>query len=339
MTTFWSVAAILCAAAVAFILIPLWQQKRRSGQWSVIGLAGAFALVPVAAGLYLHVSTWNPEAAGEASEGVRIVAELAERMRENPDDAQGWRLLGRSYMALGQHTQARSAFREAWVRTPVPDNDLKLSFAESLVLTDRTMLTGDAGRLIEEVLAAEPNNLKALWYGGLVAQELGREEELHARWTRLLQLGIPEELANVVRAQLARLTPAVTGNGPGPVANPDSAAGGAGIRLRVRLGDGRSLEQLGAQAALFIFARAPGGGPPVAVIREPAAAVPGEFVLTDADSMIPGRSLADYDELTVIARLSVSGQPTEQAGDWYAQTVVRPKDAELVELVIDQVVQ
>jgi cytochrome c-type biogenesis protein CcmH len=219
----------------------------------------------------------------------------------------------------------------------VPDNDLKLSFAESLVLTDRTMLTGDAGRLIEEVLVAEPNNLKALWYGGLVAQELGREEELRARWTRLLQLGIPEELANVVRAQLARLTPAVTGNGP--VANPDSAAGGAGIRLRVRLGDGRSVEELGAQAALFIFARAPGGGPPVAVIRERAAAVPGEFVLTDADSMIPGRSLADYDELTVVARLSVSGQPTEQPGDWYAQTVFRPKEAELVELVIDQVVQ
>jgi hypothetical protein len=49
--------------------------------------------------------------------------------------------------------------------------------------------------------------------------------------------------------------------------------------------------------------------------------------------------LADYDELTVVARLSVSGQPTEQPGDWYAQTVFRPKEAELVELVIDQVVQ
>ena len=337
MTTFWVVAALLCAAAVAFLLFPLWRQRRLNGRWSLIGLATAFAVVPVAAGLYLHVTTWNPEVAGEVSEGIRIVAQLAERMRETPDDVEGWRLLGRSYMALGQHAQARSAFREAWIRTPDPDNELKLSFAESLVLTDRTMLVGDAGRLIEEVLAAEPNNVKALWYGGLVAQELGRQDELRARWTRLLALGIPEELANVVRAQLALLPPSDSEGSPASAAAREVA--GPSIRLRVQLGEGRAVDQLGPQAALLIFARAAGGGPPVAVIREAASAVPGEFTLSDANSMIPGRSLADYDELTVVARLSASGQATEQAGDWYAQAVVRPQEAQVVELVIDQVVQ
>ena len=56
--------------------------------------------------------------------------------------------------------------------------------------------------------------------------------------------------------------------------------------------------------------------------------------------MIKGRSLGDYDELTLIARLSKTGQPQEQPGDWYAQTRYRPKEGpDTVALVIDQVVQ
>ena len=99
------------------------------------------------------------------------------------------------------------------------------------------------------------------------------------------------------------------------------------------------MAQLGPNAQLFIFARAPEGGPPLAVIRQPATAVPGEFTLSDANSMIQGRSLSNYEELTVVARLSASGQPTEQPGDWFAQTAFRPKEGGSVALVIDQVVQ
>jgi hypothetical protein len=55
--------------------------------------------------------------------------------------------------------------------------------------------------------------------------------------------------------------------------------------------------------------------------------------------MIQGRSLAAYPEVKVVARLSNSGQPAAQAGDWFAEAVVRPSDAPAVALVIDQVVQ
>jgi cytochrome c-type biogenesis protein CcmH len=96
---------------------------------------------------------------------------------------------------------------------------------------------------------------------------------------------------------------------------------------------------LGPNAQLFIIARAPEGGPPIAVIRQPASALPGEFSLSDANSMIAGRSLSAYPEITVIARLSRSGQPTAQPGDWEAQAVVRPTGGATVALVIDQVVQ
>ena len=112
------------------------------------------------------------------------------------------------------------------------------------------------------------------------------------------------------------------------------------IRLRIRLGEdinANALDNPG--AALFLFARAPEGGPPVAVIRETVSAIPGEFSLSDANNMLPGRSLADFDALTVVARISLSGEPTEQAGDLYGEIQYRAgADGGLLDLVIDQVV-
>jgi cytochrome c-type biogenesis protein CcmH len=329
-TAFWSIAALLGAVAVGFLLWPVWRQRRAGGRWSLPGLASAILVVPVAVGLYLTVTTWNPDAATQASEGMRLVAQLAERMRENPDDVEGWRLLARSYMQLGERIQGRSAYREAWIRTPNPDNDLKVSFAEAMVLTDRTSLAGDAGRLFEEVLEQEPDNIKALLYGGLAAQQLGAEREWRARWTRLLELNPPEPLEQYLRAELGA---------DGSAAEAGSAANGPNVRVRLALGVGRSVDALGPQAMLFIFAQEPSGGPPVAALRVAASAVPGEFVLSDANAMLPGRSLADFTELTLVARLSASGQTAEQPGDWFAQTTFRPADGGVIELTLDQVVQ
>ena len=263
---------------------------------------------------------------------------------QSPDDVAGWKLLCRSYVALGDYDHAVRACREAWNRTPQPDDDLKLTFAEAQILSDRSSLGGDAGRLVEEVLANEPSNPKALWYGGLVAFELGHEDDVKARWSRLLAMNPPEEIANMLRTQLGALGAAPergsaassVADGPGG----ERAPSGPTVQLDVSLAGGLSIQQLPPSAALFILARAPGGGPPLAVIRKPPSAVPGHFTLSDANSMIPGRSLADFEEVTLIARLSKTGQPQEQPGDWYAQTSYRPKEGNAtVALVIDQVVQ
>ncbi len=273
--------------------------------------------------------TWHPVAAQKLSEDERLVQQLAERLRQRPDDARGWRLLGGAYVALGHYAEGQDAYREAWKRTPNPDNELKLEFAESLVLADRSALSGEAAALVEEVLSAEPNNPKALWYGGLVSLDGGREAEVRDRWSRLLQMNPPAQVVDAIHRQLASLGGAQT----------MASTTGPQIAIDVRLGEGRSLAALGPQAMLFLFARAPGGGPPVAVKRLPVSSVPGKFTLSDADSMIPGRSLGDFDELTVMARLSATGQPIERTGDWYAEAQVRPNEGATVALVIDQVVQ
>jgi cytochrome c-type biogenesis protein CcmH len=147
----------------------------------------------------------------------------------------------------------------------------------------------------------------------------------------------------VVRSQLAAVGgPAAAAGAAAPAqagAPPATAATGPKIDLTVTLGAGRSVDQLGPNAQLFVLAQAPGGGPPLAVIRAPPTAVPGKFTLSEANSMIQGRTIASFPEVTVVARLSASGQPIAQPGDWFAQAVVRPAEGNPVALVIDQVVQ
>jgi len=330
--TFWVVAALLCAVAVAFLFVPVWQVRRRGGGWSPAGVAATVLIAPLALALYAYVSDWDFEFAERAGRESELVDQLAQHLATNPNDAEGWRLLAASYMQLGRYVEGRAAYQRLWALTREPNDDLKLAYAESQILSDRGSLTGEAGRLVEEVLAANPGNPKALWYGGLVALELGRDEAVRERWTSLLAMKPPEQVAQVVRGQLAVL-------GAETAAAVPTAADGPKITLNVTLGEGRSIASLGSQAQLFILARAPEGGPPIAVIRRPASAVPGEFSLSDADSMIQGRSLSAYPEITVVARLSMSGQPTAQPGDWQAEAVLRPSEAPTVALVIDQVVQ
>jgi len=353
MTVFWFFAAILAVAALGFVLVPVWRARQRSGKWSILSTSAAAMLVPLAVGLYLRIGSWDGQAPEEAAlpPVAELVAGLQARLEANPDDVTGWRLLGQSYLGLGMYSDARQALREAWGRTPTPDNDLKLALAEAEALADRQSLQGAAGELFEEVLATEPGNAKALWYGGLAALETQRPDVARQRWTRLLALGPPEPVAEVLRTQLGTLGGAAPQQGTGAGAAVAQAAGsepeagaapepaGLQLQLRISLAEDVAAASPGAGASLFIFARGPQGGPPLAVIRQPATALPGEFSLSDANAMIPGRSLADFESLTIVARVSGSGQPTAQSGDVFGELEYLTADGSgVVDLVIDQIV-
>lgn len=342
MTTFWMLAGALALGAAALLVYPLWRDRRVSGRWSATGLATAAVTIPAAVLLYFQVTTYETLEqqlpADLPQEQADAIMRLVEETQRNPDDVESWRLLGRGYMQLGQYARARRALQEAWDRTPVKDNRLRLSMAEAMLFTERSGLSAEAAGLIEDVLEAEPENQRALWYGGLVALEQGRDDVAAERWTALLETDPPPELASRLRQQLAQMQGGGQAAGAAAGSGETAAAEGPTIELDVRLGESVSLDGFGSQAALFIFARAAGGGPPIAVIRQPVDAVPGSFTLSDANTMIEGRSLADYDELTLVARISASGRPTEQSGDWFAETTYSPGGSgdDSVELVIDE---
>lgn len=178
-------------------------------------IVAAFAIPLCTFALYLIVG--NPQAiapAPAASQGAStyavnagsvdgLVERLATRMRENPDDPEGWRLLARSYGALGRFNEAAQAYAKAAARLP-GDAEVLADYAESLAVAQGGRLQGEAEGIIERALAADPGNPKAHALGGSAA--FGNKDYAGAirHWERLLLL-VPaqSENARAVQASIA----------------------------------------------------------------------------------------------------------------------------------------
>jgi len=338
-TGFWIAAALMTLGALAVLLVPLWRESRQGGKLKLSGPLAALAIVPVSLGLYLLVTTYDPDRfeSPASAELMSQLRALAARLGESPDDVQGWMLLGRSYRTLGDYELARRAFEQAWQRTETPDTTLKLSYAEALLFTDRTAAQGLAGDLIDEVLESSPTNQAALWLGGIVAVERNQPGLAGQRFTAFLATNPPPEIADIVRGELVALAMPESG-APSTVA---AAPSGPVIELDVSVAEGMMPDALAPSALLYVFARPAGGGPPLAVKQLPVASLPGRIELSDADAiagMAAGRSLGDQESVTIVARISRSGQATEQPGDVYGEIEVDPEAGEPVSLTLDRIV-
>jgi hypothetical protein len=326
LTAFWIAAALLTVVAAAILFLPTLRRRRVGERWSAANILVAATTPLVAIGIYSGVTTWNPEIANRSS---------AE-----------WAAIGRDRFLAEDYAAARTAYIAAYETTPAPSNALKMSLAEALIITEPESLLGTAGMLVEDVLAAEPGNVGELFYGALAATQRGDLANARERFSRMLALDLPPRIEELVRAQVAALAAAESAASGGGVApnggeTQQDPPAGKSLRVRVSLGEGRSMPELGPQARLFISARATQGaaGPPVAALQLPPSAIPGEFTLSDADSLM-GRQLSSVEEVAVTARISANGDATGQPGDLQAEPVTaRVGSDDVVELVIDSVAQ
>jgi cytochrome c-type biogenesis protein CcmH len=304
-------------------------------------------LVPlVVLSLYTQVSSYpwdKPERLtapppGSPEQIEMMVDQLADRMRQEPT-AEGLSMLGRSYTVLERFDDALNAYQQAWELTEGKAPTVTLSYAEALVLADRTTIATSAGDLLDEVLVELPNNPKALWYGGLSAIARGNAAKAQERWLRLLnQPDIPEQLRLVVQQQLAAMT-GETVSDKETAAEPQQQATGPSISVTISVSDSLKSELRGNES-LFVFAREAGQpGPPVAVKRILSPVLPLQINISDADVMMDGNSLANITSLEITARLSRSGEAIASSGDMFGTVTPEwPSDSHEISIYIDQTV-
>ena len=97
---------------------------------------------------------------------------------------------------------------------------------------------------------------------------------------------------------------------------------------------------LPAEAVVFVIARDPAAPvPPIAVTRRRLSDLPAAVELGDRESMVAGRELSGFPEFELIARVSLSGTPASQPGDWFGSAIVRPSENAAISLSIDTQVQ
>ena len=305
----------------------------------------------------------NPHASGAVDEAqfIAAVEQLAERLKGQPDDVEGWAMLARSYGMLGRLDDALPAYQKA-VALNGQDARLLADYADTLALKNDRNLEGEPLALVERALKIEPTNLKALSLAGAAA--FNRKDYAGAvrYWERVVQHApaespyLPQVQASIAEArERGGLGPASGAAAPAkpppvagaaakpaaaPVATPaPDAAGGAMIRGTVRLAP--ALAMMAAPTdAVFIFARpAEGSRMPLAIVRKQVKDLPVDFVLDDSMAMSPGAKLSLFPQVVVSARVSKSGQAVPSAGDLSGQSAPIAPTASGLLIEINEVVK
>jgi cytochrome c-type biogenesis protein CcmH len=290
--------------------------------------------VPIFA-LAVYLSVGNPGAlapqadAGAAPHGMSaqqfqtLVTRLAERMKQNPEDTEGWMMLGRSYAVLGRFGDSSDAYAKAVARAP-KDAQLLADYADALAMAQGRTLQGEPENILKRALAADPNNVKALVLAGTAAFDRNDRAGAVRYWERALSvLPAESDMAQRVRAsieeargpaQVARAAkPAPAQSSQAPRAAP--AQGAASVSGVVSL-DSRLAGKVAPDDTVFIFARAAEGPRmPLAILRRQGRDLPVQFTLDDSMAMAPQMKLSAFPKVVIGARVSKTANATASPGD------------------------
>jgi cytochrome c-type biogenesis protein CcmH len=330
--------------------------KTSSARWIPAMLAVA---VPVVAGtIYYLVGTpagLDPKqvAASDPAHEVTqeqveaMVQRLAARLESNPGDLDGWRMLARSYAAIGRYPESVKAYQQLLKSAP-PDADILADYADTLAMTLGKTLQGEPEKLVEQALQADPRHVKALALYGSAAFERRDYASAVTRWQRILPL-VPAD-SDVARSvqgnigeaqQLAGMPITAAPAAAAPAASADrasssspAAASGATLQGTVDI-DPALRAQASPNDTVFIFARAAEGPRfPLAVVRKQVKDLPTSFTLDDSMSMVPEAKLSSFPQVVVGARISKSGSATPAAGDLEGVSAAVAPGASNVKIIV-----
>ncbi len=265
---------------------------------------------------------------------------LAIRLKDKPDDVEGWSMLARSYITLGRYAEAADAYSHL-VKLRPGNAELLADYADVLAMSMNKKLLGEPQVLIKRALDLDPKNVKAL---ALSATASFQERDYAAavdQWKKILVLVPPE--SEVARSTMSSIGEAQNlAEQSSKAESPEPQAGGSTPRQIAtgQMGNERGSAQVSGIVQLdaglrttvldtdtvFVFVRAAeGSSRPLAVLRKQVRDLPTSFVLGDQMSIGPYAKISDQRALIVGARISRSGNATPGAGDLEGQSEpVRP---------------
>ena len=269
-----------------------------------------------------------------------MVAGLAERLKSEPDNAEGWVMLARSYTALRRYPDASAAYTRAV--NLLPNNAFLLAdHADMLAMVKRT-LQGEPEKFILRALKIDSSNLKALSLAGSAAFERKDYRGAIKWWEKILKLVPPDSQTATSTTTSINEARAKAGLPPRAQVNSQPATSQAGVADKSVSGTVMLDPALKARVAdsdmVFIFARAAEGPRmPLAVIRKTVRDLPLTFTLDDSMAVMPSLKLSSVARVVISARISKSGNATPTPGDLQGSSSPVQVGAKGVSVTIDSV--
>jgi len=293
------------------------------GRWVVYVLALG---VPLLAGA-LYFSLGNYQAISHSAEMAvdpdtlkmaeinKMVDGLAEKLKNNPDDAQGWLMLGRSYKFQQQYPKAVDAFANAY-RLLGDQAEVMLLYADAIAYASDKNLAGKPTELVFKALALEPDNMNALWLGGMAKAQQGDPATAIKLWKKLVALLPPgSDSQQEIQGLLAK----IESESPQAVAKPESTqpANVSSVTIDVQVSLAPELQKSASPGdTVFIYAQALSGPKmPLAIVRKQVSDLPLTVSLNDTMAMMPNMKLSNFQNVKLLARISKSGNAISQPGD------------------------
>lgn len=326
-----------------------------------IAVAVGVLLPAIAVGGYLWVGTpaaldpvarISPEATHKVTPDqiAAMVERLSARLEKNPGDLEGWTMLARSRLALGQYQESLKAYEKLAQLAP-DDPNVLADYADAMAMARGRKLEGEPYALVQKALKADPRHVKALALAGSAEFEMANYAAAVSSWERLLAIVGPEtdfgkQVASSVdeareRGKLgpAKAAPVAKGEAKAKPAAKGEPAAREAITGVVKIAPALA-KQVGAGDVLFVFARpADGSRMPVAILRAKGEAFPFRFTLDDSSAMSPAARLSAQGKVIIEARLSKSGDATPKKGDLRGASGAVAPGTTGVEILVDSVVE
>jgi cytochrome c-type biogenesis protein CcmH len=297
-------------------------------RWGTVAIIAA--VVPlVAISLYLLIGSPNAinpvkETSLTQSEQqhsiIGMVTQLEARLEQEPNDAEGWSMLARSYMMLRNFEKAAIAMQRLYEL--VGDQaDVLARYADTLSMLHGGKLSGKPQELINKTLTLEPDHPIGLWLAGMASAEQGEFQAAIDYWYRLLpQLANNDAELSRVKAMIAQAQRELGQDQADDILVEEKIALGNTITVNVSLA-ADLLEKTSPTDTLFIFAKAPSGLPmPLAAVKQEVSDLPMTVTLDDSMAMIPTQKISNFSHVLVSARISKSGNAMPQPGDLIAES-------------------
>ncbi|OOY35735.1 c-type cytochrome biogenesis protein CcmI [Solemya velum gill symbiont] len=272
---------------------------------------------------------------GEMPSMPDLVDQLAIKLQQEPENADGWFMLGRSQMTLGRYEDAVASFRQVDGLVP-STSPVLLALANAVAMAQGGQIAGEPEELVLRALEIEPNDSIGLWLAGNARHEAGDFQGAIDYWQRAIPLladSPADQQELTTRMQTVASQAGISLNDTPQALAPVSKT----LTVKVSL-DAALADQLTGTETLFVFARAVSGSPmPLAASRHSVNELPVEVELTDAMAMMPAMKLSGFDEVKVSAKISSSGSATPGETDLVSEAVVaNPGQGEAVSLVVNK---
>ncbi len=329
---------------------------RRRSTRAVVVLAAL--LLPV--GVYLLYGKWGAldqveqyEAMIELQQNGDRMAQmtvltqrLADRLEEQPNNPDGWAMLGRSYMRMELYPEAAKAF-ERLADVAGADQAQAVAWglsAQAWFFDSQGAMTDEVSRAMDRALELDPHEVNTLGLLGIHAFEQRDFEEAIRHWEKIIEVAPDHPQLSAIRAGVSRAYEQLGMDVPEHIQQGAGAEQPAisdrGVTVRVEL-DEAFAGQIEPDTTLFVYARTPDmQSAPLAVARLRAGQLPTELRLDDRLAMTPQFRISGAEEVVIAARISASGSATPQPGDYQGireePVPVVSGDSEPVTLVIDE---